>query len=314
MRNSQRELHNDSVVTLTAAQVARLLGGEVYDRDGVRAPGPGHSPKDRSLRIWIDPTDENGFRVHSFVEDWRVCRDYVCERLGLPTWQPHSRTPSKPRPRFVSNCAGDDGQKQREKARWLWDQSRPSQGTVVERYLASRGIELPALPATLRFLPARPPEHPYAAMIAPFALVYEPEPGRLRVPKHSIAGVHITRLRADGSGKAGTEKDKIMLGPSTGVPIVVAPANDNLGLAVTEGIEDALSVHFATGLGAWAAGSATRMPALADAIPEHIECVTVVADANEVGQRNADELARRLIKRGTDVDITTPVVDLEAAA
>jgi hypothetical protein len=314
MRNSQRELHNDSVATLTLRPLARLLGGEVSG-DGVLCPGPGHSRDDRSLRIWIDPTAEDGFRVHSFAgDDWRVCRDYVCERLGLPTWQTNAVPAPKSKPRFATNPVGDDGQRQREKALWLWGQSQSAQGSPVERYLQTRGIDLPCLPATLRYLTARPPKHPHPAMIAAFGIAREPEPGRLVVPEQAIAGVHITRLRSDGTGKADTPKDKIMLGPSMGVPIVIAPANDNLGLAITEGIEDALSVHYATGLGAWDAGSASRMPALADTIPEHIECVTVVADANEVGQRNADELARRLIERGTDVDITTPVVDLEAAA
>jgi hypothetical protein len=36
-------------------------------------------------------------------------------------------------------------------------------------------------------------------------------------------------------GKAGTERDKIMLGSSIGHPIVRAPPNDLLGLAITEG-------------------------------------------------------------------------------
>ena len=42
-------------------------------------------------------------------------------------------------------------------------------------------------------------------------------------------------------------------------------------LAITEGIEDRLTVHEATGLGAWAAGSASRMPALAYVLPGYIE-------------------------------------------
>jgi hypothetical protein len=46
-------------------------------------------------------------------------------------------------------------------------------------------------------------------------------------------------------------------------------------------------VHEATGLGAWAAGSATFMPALAKAIPNYIECVTIYVDANETGRRVA---------------------------
>ena len=30
---------------------ARLLGGDVIGRDAVAAPGPGHSPRDRSLTV-----------------------------------------------------------------------------------------------------------------------------------------------------------------------------------------------------------------------------------------------------------------------
>ena len=60
--------------------------------------------------------------------------------------------------------------------------------------------------------------------------------------------IHLTRLNPDGSKLS--EKPKIMIGQSArGFPIVVAPPNDLLGLAITEGIEDALAIHEATGLG-----------------------------------------------------------------
>jgi hypothetical protein len=105
-------------------------------------------------------------------------------------------------------------------------------------------------------------------------------------------------------------KAKTMLGRYSGScrghPIVVAPIGDNLGLAITEGIEDALSVHLATGLGAWAAGGATFMPALARAVPDYAEAVTIVADANEAGQDNARRLADRLVSRGIPATISTP--------
>ena len=65
------------------------------------------------------------------------------------------------------------------------------------------------------------------------------------------------------------------LGLPRGAPIVLAPVNDGLGLAITEGIEDGLSVYAATGLGVWAAGSAPLMPALADAVPNYVQCVTI---------------------------------------
>jgi hypothetical protein len=151
-----------------------------------------------------------------------------------------------------------------DKARWLWSQRRPIIGSIAEVYLRqARGYGGP-LPATLGFLPARGEHSP--AMIGVFGLAYEVEPGVIAIKDTAIAGVHLTRLQSDGSGKAG-DPTKIMIGLSTGSPIVLAPPNDLLGLAVTEGIEDGLSVHEASGLGVWAAGAANRMPALASAMP-----------------------------------------------
>jgi AAA domain len=82
------------------------------------------------------------------------------------------------------------------------------------------------LPHTLRFLPAAGDFPP--AMIAAFGIPEEPEPGVLAISANEIRGVHLTRLKPDGSGKAGTERDKIMLGSSSGWPVVLAPASDLL--------------------------------------------------------------------------------------
>lgn len=92
-----------------------------------------------------------------------------------------------------------------------------------------------------------------------------------------------------------------MIGLSAGWPLVLAPPNDLLGLAITEGIEDALSVHEATGLGAWAVGGARRMPALAERIPAWIDCVSVLADDDADGQKFAAELVRLIEARGVEV-------------
>jgi putative DNA primase/helicase len=64
-------------------EAARLLGGEVSGR-GVRVPGPGHSPQDRSLSIKFTRSAPDGFVVHSFAgDDDLACRDYVRAKLGL---------------------------------------------------------------------------------------------------------------------------------------------------------------------------------------------------------------------------------------
>jgi hypothetical protein len=109
--------------------------------------------------------------------------------------------------------------------------------------------------------------------------------------------VHLILLKPDGSGKAGVKRTKISIGSHVGLPIVLPPPNDLLGLAVAEGIEDALCVHAATGLGAWAAGCATFTPKLADAVPEFVDWITIIADGDETGHANSIELLRRLTER-----------------
>ena len=73
-------------------------------------------------------------------------------------------------------------------------------------------------------------------MIAAFALAGEPEPGLLSVHDDRVCGVHLTLLKPDGSDKAETRRNKLMVGPSSGWPIVLAPLNDALGLVICEGI------------------------------------------------------------------------------
>jgi hypothetical protein len=150
-------------------------------------------------------------------------------------------------------------------------------------------------------------------MLAAFGTATEPEPGRLEIGTRDLCGVHITRLAPDGSGKAGTERDKIMVGMSAGSPIVLAPPNDLQGLAITEGIEDALSVHAGTGLGAWAAGAAARLPALASAIPSYVECITILADSDPDGERHAAELTHRLKQQSRAVRLVRFVPRVPAA-
>ena len=109
---------------------------------------------------------------------------------------------------------------------------------------------------------------------------------------YALTAVQLVKLKPDGSDKADVELTKIIVGKGAlGSPVVVAPPNDLLGLAIAEGIEDALSIDEATGLGSWASGGAGRMPALADTVPDYIDCVTVFGDDDDVGRRNATELA-----------------------
>jgi putative DNA primase/helicase len=214
-----------------------------------------------------------------------------------------------PKPALVRPAAGprtDNGDNQ-EKALALWRQRRPIVGTVAETYLREarecRGI----IPPILGFLPARGKHAP--SLIAAFGFATEPEPGVLSIADADVRAVHIIRLKPDGSGKVDDHPKKITLGRGAlGVPIMVAAINDLLGLAICEGPEDAVSTHQATGLGAWAAGGATRLPALAAAVPTYVEHVTIVADDNAAGIAGANALADALSER----EIQNAVIFLEA--
>jgi Toprim domain len=187
----------------------------------------------------------------------------------------------------------------RSKALALWRSRQSLQSSIAEIYLRDARAYRGLLPPTLGFLPARG-EYP-PAMIAAFGLpLEEPEPGVIVLSDDLITGVHLTRLAIDGSDRDRSDKAKIMIGFSKGSPLMLAPWTDNLGLIVTEGIEDALSAHEATGLCTWVAGSASRLPALADAVPSWVEAITILADDDADGRRHATTFADQLKERDVE--------------
>jgi RecA-family ATPase len=82
---------NYDAACLSLDRVALLLDGEVSGGQ-ILAPGPEHSRDDRSLSVKLDPQAPDGFVVNSFSGDDPIkCRDYVRERLSMPSWQPRNR-------------------------------------------------------------------------------------------------------------------------------------------------------------------------------------------------------------------------------
>jgi Toprim domain len=287
------------VTGLDFSTIDRLTGGRIGTFD---APcplcGPYKSPhgqRRKVMRVWrVEP----GFAT------------YHCERCGESGYARDRHAPEPDPVRLAkarAEAAERDCAHKADRiglARWLWSRRKPIAGTIAERYLRdARGIARP-LPATLGFLPASGKYPP--AMVAAFGLAHETEPGVIAIDNDAIRGIHVTRLLPDGSDRERGDKAKIMIGHSIGAPINLAAAPDGLALAITEGIEDALTMHEATGLGAWAAGSASRLPALADAIPDFIECVTVVVDDDADGRRHAATLADRIRARRIEVRQVTP--------
>jgi hypothetical protein len=247
-------------------------------------------------------------RIRKVMRIWNVFPgfvSYTCARCGESGY---ARDRDAPKP-SASTCtrlraemeerSHDAAAARLSKALGLWRLRQPIRGSIAETYLREARAYQGPLPPTLGFLPARGDHAP--AMIAAFGLSVEIEPSVMALPTDRIAGVHLTRLSPDGQDRDRGDKAKIMIGFSKGSPIVLAPWTDGLGLVVTEGIEDALSAHEATGLCTWAAGSASRLPTLADAVPSWVETVTILADDDRDGRRHASALATNLSKRNVEI-------------
>lgn len=172
-------------------------------------------------------------------------------------------------------------------ARQLWSRSLPAHGSVVETYLRdARKLDLDPIPSTIRFLrPSEAYRHP--TMIVAFGLPDEPEPGVYHLPLDRVQAVHLSYLAPDGSGRADIPPPKTrVIGPAIGHPLALLPPGDGLALFIGEGIESSLSGYLKGGFGVWAAGSAGFMPALAAAVPDYIESVTVGIDNVPAGRRH----------------------------
>jgi hypothetical protein len=242
-----------------------------------------HSPANRTrkvLRVWnVSP---------GFIS-------YTCARCGESGYV-REATKSRINPSTFARVSAELEERNRvaaserlAKALALWRSRQPVRGSIAETYLREARAYRGPLPPTLGFLPRRSDYPP--AMIAAFGIPNEPEPGAIVLPDSGIKGVHLTRLSPDGSDRERGERAKIMIGHSKGWPIVLSAPTDAQALIVTEGIEDALSAFEATGLCAWAAGSASRLPALADVVPTWAEALTILADGDVDGRRHAGALA-----------------------
>jgi putative DNA primase/helicase len=270
-------------MTSSLREIASALGGEVMKspKGGqfILCPGPGHSARDRSLSVTPSATSPHGLVVHSFSpkDDWRTCRDHVLKRLGLP---------SKPQVN-PSDLWAD-----------IWKAAGGPRGTIVEQYLASRGLELPDDLAgrVVRFHPACPfgqgTRQP--CMITAFRSIAD----------DTLQAIHRTALTPDGK-----KIDRKMLGPVAGAAIKIdADENVEQGLMIGEGFETCLAARQLGLRPVWALGSAgaiANFPVLAG-----VDALTILAETDDSGA-NAKAIracGNRWAAAGREVIVATPYV------
>jgi len=259
--------------------IADTLGGDVISNRYVLCPGPGHSSNDRSLKVKFKT--DGTFSVTSFAsDDWRECKDYVRQRLGLPSdWQRHDNDDAP----VIHLRERDDDEPARIRSALLrWKNAIPIAGTLAERYLASRGLTYSG--DAIRY---RANDR---TMVALMTDIITSEP----------TGVHCTYLDRDGR-KTGRK----MRGRAGGAVVRLSGDTDvNHGLAIGEGIETCLATGFTPIWACLSAGTMAAFPVLAG-----IDCLTVFADndASGTGIAAAKSCAERWHKARREAVIRIPV-------
>jgi putative DNA primase/helicase len=279
---------------MDSRNIAHILGGDAIGRDGVSAPGPGHSRTDRSLSIRLDSRAPDGFVVNSFAgDDPMVCRDYVRERLGLGPWE---RGQGKRAPRFkAANDPGPDlaRQKKKEWALQIWSQSVNPTGTIVERYLREhRGLELSGdiAGSVIRFHAGLKFDERYVpGMVCLMRDIATDEP----------CGIHRTFL----DRKTGEKIDRRMLGTAAAIKLD-AHATISTELTIGEGVETALAARM-MGLGpVWSLGSSGavgRFPVL-----KGLTRISILEENDPRSRQDVETCARRYLTARKSVTIHKP--------
>lgn len=270
------------------------LGGDISGRQ-LLCPGPGHSPRDRSLAVRLSADAPDGLLVFSHAgDDWRTCRDYVRQRLGLPQCQVSD---GQDRRVPASLQRTEDDLLRIGRATKIWNEADDPRGTIGEQYLASRLLGLPdnIAGAVLRFHAACPWRDENTgntirvpALIAAFRSVDD----------HNITAVHRIALNCDG-----TKLGRRMLGiVHRSAVMLQAPRGDEI--VIGEGIETCMAAMQLGFTPAWALGSVGAISFFP--VLEGVKQLTVLGEAGDASARAVQFCGRRWRRAGRRVRVVMP--------
>jgi hypothetical protein len=236
-------------------------------------------------------------------------KDQLAQLLGLTTNRKRTHRQhqtSKPRSngrrhrqKAIPKPELDDRTRVRiEMALSIWKDSEPAPGTVVEKYLHGRGIDV-EIPPSIRF-------HPHLKH-GPTGLRFPAMVVAVQILDRRITAIHRTFLLPDGRGKAQVSEPKMALGLIGVGAVHLAATTEELVLA--EGIETGLSVLQATGKPVWACLGTSGLKAVI--LPPEVKTVIIAADADEAGEKAAQDAARRFYLEGRDVKIARPPAGMD---
>jgi putative DNA primase/helicase len=292
---------------------AAALSGEVSGRDTISCPGPGHSRRDRSLCVKLDPAAPDGFLTFSHAgDDWRVCRDHVRERLGLPRWEPGDEQRRSVPPHHVDKwdlaaieVEANEGRRSWSEdevirianARRIWEEAQDARGTLAERYLHEhRRLDLPDDLAgrALRFHPACPwrnentgkTDH-VPALIVPFRSIDD----------DTITAIHRIALNSDA-----TKLGRRMLGVVHRTAIKLDAPSDQL--AIGEGLETCMAARQLGYTPGWALGGVGAISFFP--IIDGVKQLTILGERGAASARAIKMCGTRWRRAGRRVRVVMP--------
>jgi hypothetical protein len=266
---------------MTVQELVNRLQSVRRSGNGHVASCPGHDDQRPSLSI---REIRNTILLHCF----RGCSlGSICEALGIRASDLFVESSH-------ANTRPFSDAERRDYAGKLWLASKPARATIVETYLRNRGITM-AFPRSIRFTTVRCDDYPRAmrwpALIA-----------GIQDANGAFAGVTITALCADGSGRAPVETPRKIYGPfGRGTVRLNTHSHEQVAIGIGEGIETMLSVMQATGIACWAALTASNLARVV--LPPTIRQIVVCADADLPGEAAAQALAQRLMREEREVRI-----------
>jgi len=262
-----------------AREIVKARGGDWRGSYGL-VPGPGHSPKDRSLKLWDTP---NGVRVHSFAgDDWKTCRaslgleedrDQRSDRISKRRPDPLPARPSRRCRDLLRTSAPVDLVPDAVfylQSRKLWPLPKgcPLRGHPGAEYWDT-GAEHPILVGK------------FPALLAPLVDI-DGDP----------VTVHVTYIE-DGAKLEGRTCRKLLspTGGRVGCAVRLTPL-DGAVLAVAEGIETALAASKLLKVPSWSCLSTSLLAAFTP--PSGIEELIIAVDNDAAGRLAASKLVLRL--------------------
>jgi putative DNA primase/helicase len=275
---------------MSAKAIARALGGRTAGVSWI-ARCPAHDDGEPSLSIRDADDGKVLVRCHAGCDQERVIATLRSRGLWTDKGPRRFILPA-PRAAATSQPDSDDAKRSRSSLA-IWQSAISADGSLVETYLASRGLRVPP-PPTLRF---------HAGLKHPSGGIWPAMVGLVtRGSDDTPLAIHRTFLARDGGGKAPVDPQKMMLGPCRGGAVRLGLPDDVL--MVGEGIETCLAAIRATGHPAWAALSTSGLRSLN--LPDVVRDVIVLADGDDPGEAAARGCAWRWKREGRRVRIARP--------